>query len=161
MSIIIDEELCTGCGNCVDSCPFGAIELENNKAKVLPNCNLCGACLEDCPVEAITLERGEEAGEKIDISQFKGVWVIAEHYKSKIHNVAFQLLGKGRELSEILGVNLTLVILGDNFDERLGEISQYGMDEIIYVKSAILKNYYSDLCAMMVILQENKYDDQN
>jgi len=158
LSIIIDDELCTGCGNCVDSCPFGAIELENDKVKVLPNCNLCGACVESCPVEAITLERDEETVEKMDISQFKGVWVIAEHYKRKIHSVAFQLLGKGRELSDTLGVNLTFVILGDSFDEKLEDFSRYGMDEIIYVKSPILKDYYSDLYVKVIseLIIENK-----
>jgi electron transfer flavoprotein alpha subunit len=150
VSIIIDDDQCTGCGSCVDSCPFGAIELEDDKAKILPNCNLCGACVEACPVEAITLERDADTTKKINISQYKGIWVIAEHYKGKIHNVAFQLLGKGRELSDILGVNLTLVILGANFDERLGEISQYGMDEIIYVRSPIFKNYYSDLYVKVI-----------
>jgi electron transfer flavoprotein alpha subunit len=145
MSINVDEELCTGCGSCVDSCPYGAIELDDDKAKILPNCNLCGACVEACPVEAISLERDGDKSEKTDLSQFKGIWVIAEHYKNKIHNVSFQLLGKGRELSDILGVKLTFVILGHNFDDRLVEISQYGMDEIIYVKSPILKHYYSDL----------------
>lgn len=158
MSIIIDNELCTGCGNCVDSCPFGAIELENDKAKILSNCNLCGACVEVCPVEAISLERDEKIVEKIDKSQFKGVWVIAEHYKSKIHSVAFQLLGKGRELSDTLGVNLTFVILGNNFDEKLEDFSKYGMDEIIYVRSPILKDYYSDLYVKVIseLIIENK-----
>lgn len=158
MSIIIDDELCTGCGNCVDSCPFGAIELENDKAKILPNCNLCGVCVEICPVEAIILERNEETVEKMDISQFKGVWVIAEHYKNKIHSVAFQLLGKGRELSDTLGVNLIFVILGNSFDEKLEDFSQYGMDEIIYVKSPILKDYYSDLYVNVIsdLIIENK-----
>jgi len=95
LSILIDEDKCTGCGNCVDSCPYGAIELENNIAIVLPNCNLCGICIENCPVEAITLERDKASKEKIDLSQYKGVWVIAEHYKKIVHKVAFQLLGKG------------------------------------------------------------------
>ncbi|MFW9950419.1 MAG: FAD-binding protein [Candidatus Thorarchaeota archaeon] len=145
MSIIIDEELCTGCGNCVESCLFGAIELENSIAKVLPACTLCGACVEICPIKAIILERVKDISKKVDFSQYKGVWVIAEHYKNKIHNVAFQLLGKGRELSDVLGVDLTLVILGATFDEKLDDISQYGMDKLIYVKSPILKDYYSDL----------------
>jgi electron transfer flavoprotein alpha subunit/NAD-dependent dihydropyrimidine dehydrogenase PreA subunit len=158
LSIIIDDELCSGCGSCVDSCPYGAIELENDKAKILPNCNLCGACVENCPVEAITLKRDGDKAKKIDISQFKGVWVIAEHYKNKIHNVAFQLLGKGRELSDTLGVNLTLVILGANFDEKLGDFSQYGMDKIIYIKSPMLKYYYSDLYVKVIseLIIENK-----
>ncbi len=158
MSIIIDDELCTGCGNCVDSCPFGAIELKNEKAKLLPNCNLCGACVEACPVEAISLERDEDTVEKIDLSQFKGVWVIAEHYKKRIHSVAFQLLGKGRELADALGVNLTFIILGNSFDEKLEDFSQYGMDEIIYVRSPILKDYYSDLYVKVIseLIIENK-----
>ena len=150
MSIIIDDDLCTGCGSCVDSCPFGAIELTNNKAKILPVCTLCGACVEVCPMEAIVLERVKDISKKVDFTQYKGVWVIAEHYKNKIHNVAFQLLGKGRELSNALGVHLTLVILGANFDEKLDDFSQYGMDEIIYVKSPILKDYYSDLYAKVL-----------
>jgi len=150
LSIIIDDELCTGCGNCVDSCPFGAIEIENDKAKILPNCNLCGACVEVCPVEAVTLERDEDTVKKMDLSQFKDVWVIAEHYKSKIHNVAFQLLGKGRELADALGVNLTFVLLGNSFDEKLDDCSHYGMDEIIYVRSPILKDYYSDLYVKVI-----------
>jgi len=158
LSIRIDEDLCTGCASCIESCPYGAIELNGNAAKILPNCNLCGACVEICPEEAIKLERGEIISEKIDMTQFHGVWVIAEHYKNKIHSVAFQLLGKGRELADLLEVNLTLVILGANFDEKLEEFSHYGMDEIIYVKSPILKDYYSDLYvkAITELVLENK-----
>jgi len=145
LSITVDDELCTGCAACLESCLYGAIELVDNIAKILPNCNLCAACIEICPMEAITLERGEFPAKKIDISQYKGVWVIAEHYKNRIHPVAFQLLGKGRELADLLEVDLTLVILGAYFDEKLEEFSQYGMDDITYIKSPILKDYYSDL----------------
>ncbi|MHA1725163.1 MAG: FAD-binding protein [Promethearchaeota archaeon] len=145
MSIKIDEEICTGCGVCVASCPYGGIELVDNIACIQESCTLCGACVEVCPVEAITLVREELKAEKMDISQYKGVWVIAEHYKNKVHPVAFQLLGKGRELADKLNVNLTLVILGADFEDQLDALSHYGEDEIIYVKSKVLKNYYSDL----------------
>ncbi len=145
MSIKIDDELCTGCGACVANCPYGGIELVDNVACIQEGCTLCGACVEVCPVEAITLEREEFKVEKMDLSQYRGVWVIAEHYKNKVHPVAFQLLGKGRELADKLGVNLTLVILGADFEDQLDALSQYGEDEIIYVKSKVLKNYYSDL----------------
>ena len=158
MSIRIDDELCTGCGACVASCPYGGIEIVNDKACITEDCNLCGACVEACVVDAIILEREEFKIEKMDISQYKGVWVIAEHYKGKIHDVAFQLLGKGRELADKRKVNLTLVILGADFDNRLDVISQYGQDEIIYVKSKILKDYYSDLYVKTLadLIQENK-----
>jgi len=158
LSIIIDEDQCTGCGNCVDSCPYGAIELENNIAIVLPKCNLCGICVENCPVEAITLVRDKESKEKIDLSQYKGVWVIAEHYKKIVHKVAFQLLGKGRELANLLDSKLTFVILGCNFDEHIEDFSEYGMDEIIYIKSPLLKDYYSDLYVKVIseLVKEHK-----
>ncbi|MFX1573408.1 MAG: FAD-binding protein [Promethearchaeota archaeon] len=145
MSIVIDDELCTGCATCLDHCPYGGIEIVDNKAVFNEKCNLCGACVEACPVDAIILERKEIKGEKVDFSQYEGIWVIAEHYKNKIHPVAFQLLSKGKELADLLEVDLSLIILGDKFDEQLEEFSQYGTDEIIYVKSSILKNYYSDL----------------
>ena len=158
MSIIIDEELCTGCASCVESCMYDAIKIDSNIAKILSNCTLCRACIEACPEEAISLERDEVKTQKIDISQFKGVWVIAEHYKKKIQNVSFQLLSKGRELADLLQVNLSFIILGTDFDDKLEELSLYGMDEIIYIKSPILKDYYSDLYTKVIteLVLENK-----
>jgi NAD-dependent dihydropyrimidine dehydrogenase PreA subunit len=54
----IDDEKCTGCGECVPSCAEGAIQIINGKAKLVAD-NLCdglGACLGDCPMDAITIE---------------------------------------------------------------------------------------------------------
>lgn len=144
MSIKIDSEFCTGCADCVSSCPYGGIEVIANVAVITGECNLCGACVEVCSVDAIILER-EKHVEKVEKSLYKGVWVIAEHYKGEIHKVAYQLLGKGRDLADILGVTLTIVILGDKCDNILEEFGNYGADEVIYVSSPILKNYYSDL----------------
>jgi len=158
MSIFINDELCTGCGSCTETCPFVGIEIVDNKAVITENCNFCGACIEGCPVDAILIERKEFEVEKIDLSQYRGVWVIAEHYKNIIHPVVFQLLGKGGDLAKELEVKLTLVILGANFDDQLEEFSLYGPDEILYVKSPILKNYYSDLYvqALTNLINENK-----
>ena len=158
MSIFINDELCTGCGSCTETCPFVGIEMIDNKAVITENCNFCGACLDACPVDAILIEKKEFEVEKIDLSEYRGVWVIAEHYKNIVHPVVFQLLGKGGDLAKELEVNLTLVILGANFDERLDEFSLHGPDEIIYIKSPILKNYYSDLYvqALTELIKENK-----
>ncbi|MFX0020112.1 MAG: FAD-binding protein [Promethearchaeota archaeon] len=141
----MEDDLCTGCGNCVVNCPYGGIEIINDVAVVITSeCNLCGACVDLCPVEAILLERKKYL-DKVDKSQYKGIWVVAEHYKKEIHKVAYQLLTKGRELADILNVNLTLVVLGDKLDAILDEFGQYGADEVIYIKSTLLKDYYSDL----------------
>jgi NAD-dependent dihydropyrimidine dehydrogenase PreA subunit len=54
----IDEEKCTGCGDCVPACAEGAIRIIDGKARLVAD-NLCdglGACLGDCPAGAITIE---------------------------------------------------------------------------------------------------------
>jgi Pyruvate/2-oxoacid:ferredoxin oxidoreductase delta subunit len=59
--IKIDEELCTGCGDCVPSCAEGAIQIVDGKAKLMSD-NLCdglGACLGDCPEGALTIVERE------------------------------------------------------------------------------------------------------
>ncbi len=158
MSIEIDEELCTGCGNCVRNCPYGGIEIINDLARISDECTLCGACVDKCPVDAIIWEREEVERPEIDLSQYKGVMVIGEHFRNKIHRVVYQLLGKGRELADILGVDLTVVVLGSDLDDKLNLLGQYGADKVIYVKSQILKDYYSDLyvSSLTEIIKEQK-----
>ena len=54
----VNEDLCTGCEECVERCHFGAISMENAVAKVNPAfCMGCGVCKPGCPVEAISLNR--------------------------------------------------------------------------------------------------------
>lgn len=55
--IKIDEELCNGCGNCVEGCHEGAIQLIDGKAVMISDlyCDGLGACIGDCPVGAIEL----------------------------------------------------------------------------------------------------------
>ena len=148
MSIKIDSELCTACESCVASCPYGGVKIidtgETRSAVITPDCNLCGACVDVCPVEAITIERTER-GDKVDKSLYRGVWVVAEHFEGKVHKVAYQLLGKGRELADVLKTSLTLVLLGDEFQELVTGFGAYGADEVLYIKSKMLKHYYSDL----------------
>ncbi|MFX1398011.1 MAG: FAD-binding protein [Promethearchaeota archaeon] len=150
MSIRIDSESCTGCQACETSCPHGIIEVLDGKATINGQCDLCGACVDACSEEAIILEKKDMSKNITDISQYSGIWVIAEHYKGVINKVVFQLLGKGRELANILNVTLTLVILGDDFDDILEEFGLYGADDVLYVKSPTLKNYFSDLYTMVI-----------
>ncbi|OKY77319.1 MAG: Ferredoxin [Candidatus Methanohalarchaeum thermophilum] len=59
--IEIDQEKCTGCGQCVKGCPEGAIQIIDGKA-YLVNENYCdglGACIGECPEDAITIEHKE------------------------------------------------------------------------------------------------------
>lgn len=56
MAAKIDKDLCTGCENCVGSCPVEAITMEDGVAVVnADECIDCGACVGECPCEAISL----------------------------------------------------------------------------------------------------------
>jgi len=59
----IDEDKCTGCGQCVTACAEGAIEIIDGKAKLVSEvyCDGLGACLGTCPEDAITVEQREAA----------------------------------------------------------------------------------------------------
>ncbi len=55
--IQIDEEKCDGCGLCIPSCPEGALQLIDGKARLVRQdfCDGLGACLGDCPQDALHL----------------------------------------------------------------------------------------------------------
>lgn len=54
MLIQVEQELCTGCGACVDTCPTEAIRLVDQRAKITEAlCTQCEACIAACPNRAI------------------------------------------------------------------------------------------------------------
>lgn len=61
MKVVIDEDLCTGCGLCADNCPQ-VFELSDDVAQVTVDEVPVGAedgardAVDDCPVEAISIE---------------------------------------------------------------------------------------------------------
>jgi len=59
--INIDEDKCNGCGLCIPNCPEGAIQLIDEKARLISDlfCDGLGACLGHCPEGAICLEERE------------------------------------------------------------------------------------------------------
>jgi ferredoxin len=59
--IKINEELCNGCGLCVNACHESAIGLIDGKAKLLRDdyCDGLGNCLPVCPTNAISFEERE------------------------------------------------------------------------------------------------------
>jgi len=59
--IKIDEELCTGCGSCIPGCPEGALQIIDDKARLISDlfCDGLGACIGECPEGAISIEERE------------------------------------------------------------------------------------------------------
>ena len=61
--IRIDDNKCTGCGQCIPDCPEGAIQLIDGKARLISDlfCDGLGACIGTCPEGAISIIEREAA----------------------------------------------------------------------------------------------------
>ncbi len=144
MAISIDRDLCTGCGICVEICPFNGVKLdEENIAVLLDACTECGACVDECPVEAISVTVIKEG--IIDVSLYSGVWTFAEQRDGKLTRVARQLVGKARQLADILGVRVETVLLGHKIADLAQELIQCGADNVYLIDHPLLENYQTDL----------------
>lgn len=91
--IKIDDELCTGCGECVPNCHEGALQIIDGKVRLISElmCDGLGACLGHCPEGAITIEKREaQPYDEVTVMKEmvkKGKNVIIAHLKHlKDHN---------------------------------------------------------------------------
>jgi len=71
----VDEELCKGCGTCIDICQFDAREIINGKAHVdYLKCYGCGACLLNCPTGATKMVKRPERLKRGQITRLLSFW---------------------------------------------------------------------------------------
>jgi len=53
----VDQDICSGCGTCIDICPFSAIEKNDQRLSevIQAACKGCGCCCSSCPENAISM----------------------------------------------------------------------------------------------------------
>ena len=85
----INEDLCVGCGVCVDDCPVGAITLKEDQKAVIneDECIRCGRCHDVCPEEAVRHDSERIPQEvKANIEKTRG---LLKHFKTPQEQQAF------------------------------------------------------------------------
>lgn len=54
----VDDELCNGCGLCVEECPVDTIVMRDDVAEIdMSDCIRCGICHDICPTGAVRHDR--------------------------------------------------------------------------------------------------------
>jgi ferredoxin len=73
VTLRLRQELCSGCGMCVDVCPRAVFGLGEDVASIadLNACIECGACSKNCPTGAISVEAGAGCCTRILFSKLK------------------------------------------------------------------------------------------
>jgi len=79
-----------------------------------------------------------------NLSDYKGVCVIAQQHDGKIASVSIELIGEGKKLANKTNSSLYVVILGNKIDKLVEDISHYGVDTIFYYEDELLENYSTE-----------------
>ena len=79
-----------------------------------------------------------------NLEAYKGVFVFAQQADNVISNIAFELIGKGKELAKDLGVEVTAVLVGSDVKGLADQLAEYGADKVIVVDDPELKEYRTE-----------------
>jgi electron transfer flavoprotein alpha subunit len=122
----VDIEACIGCGVCEED----------------EKCTLCGTCVDSCEVEALSIESKEKAVQA-DLADWSGIMIFAEYRHGKVAPVAFELLGIGRQLADQQKVKLSAVLLGSGLGDAARDLISFGADTVYQVDDPALE-YFTD-----------------
>ena len=80
----------------------------------------------------------------MNLEEYKGVFVFAQQVDNVVSGIAFELIGKGKELAKDLGTEVTAVLIGYEVKGLADELAAYGADRVIVVDDPELKEYRTE-----------------
>ena len=94
---------------------------------------------------------------KMGLEEYKGVFVFAQQVDNVLDGVAFELLGKGKELAKDLNTEVTAVLIGSGVKGLADQLAEYGADRVIVVDDPQLKDYRTEPYAHALASVINEY----
>ena len=96
----------------------------------------------------------------IEVNKKGEVWIFAEQHDGNLEDVPVELLSKGRELADQLGVKLAAMLLGDNVGELAQRLGQYGADKVYLAEHPLLSSYQTNPYSKVVYDLIHKHNPQ-
>ena len=80
----------------------------------------------------------------MNLEEYKGVYVFAQQVDNQLSGIAFELIGKGKDLAADLGTEVTAILVGSGVKDLADELAAYGADKVIVVDDPELKDYRTE-----------------
>ena len=93
----------------------------------------------------------------MNLEEYKGVYVFAQQVDNEISGIAFELLGKGKELAKDLDTDVTAVLIGSGVKGLADQLAEYGADKVIVVDDPELETYRTEPYAHALASVINEY----
>lgn len=94
---------------------------------------------------------------KMGLEEYKGVYVFAQQVDNELSGIAFELLGKAKELAADLSTDVTAVLIGSGVKGLVDQLAEYGADKVIVVDDPELKEYRTEPYAHALASVINEY----
>lgn len=91
------------------------------------------------------------------LEEYKGVYVFAQQVDNELSGIAFELLGKAKELAGDLNTDVTAVLIGSDVKGLTDQLAEYGADKVIVVDDPELKEYRTEPYAHALTSVINEY----
>ncbi|GFH95022.1 caffeyl-CoA reductase-Etf complex subunit CarE [Lachnospiraceae bacterium] len=93
----------------------------------------------------------------MNLEEYKGVYVFAQQVDNEISGIAYELLGKGKELAASLETEVVAVLIGYQVKDLADKLAEYGADKVIVVDDPELKVYRTEPYAHALSSVINQY----
>lgn len=135
----VDQNKVVDQNKLIGLCPFNALFVDvTGSLAINDRCKFCKLCLKfsDGAIELV-----EERKPEHDFSSWKNLAVYLECQNGTIHPIAWELVGKAKELAKQLNQRVSGVLIGMDLAVQIAEAGKYGLDELVVYEAEELRHF--------------------
>lgn len=127
-------------------CPFNSFDFDGQELSINAGCKMCRQCIKKGPAGLVELVEEEKLA-PLNKDEWRGIAVYCEHEQGEIHNVTLELIGKARELAQITGHPVYVVMIGADIADAAKRLLYYNVDKVFVYDEPELAEFKIDVHA--------------